>query len=291
MSWRVVLIESQAKLDYKLGCMVVRTLTDVKRIHVSEMALLILEHTGIALTAHLLYELNKQKVKVICCDPQRNPYAEFLPYAPVHNSTAKINEQLAWTLQAKEALWTVLIYRKLDAQGAHLEYRGHTSAKVLRRYRDELCVGDSTNREGLGAKVYFHSLFGKDFSRDDPNSYNAALNYGYSLLLSSVSREVAIHGYLNQVGLFHRNAFNAYNLACDLMEPLRPLIDTLVYDLNPEKFHRQEKLALLKLFERDVYCEGKQCSFLHAVHLYCASIFRALNSEDTTLISWIEYEW
>ena len=101
--------------------------------------------------------------------------------------------------------------------------------------------GDATNREGHAAKVYFNALFGMDFTRTAENSINAALNYGYSLLLSTCTREIAINGYITQLGLFHDNMFNPFNLAFDLMEPFRPLVDNLIKQMAPDKLSTMKK--------------------------------------------------
>lgn len=99
---------------------------------------------------------------------------------------------------------------------------------MLYEYITQIEFGDATNREGHAAKVYFNALFGLDFTRSAENSINSALNYGYSLLLSTCARETALNGYITQIGLFHDNIFNQFNLASDLMEPFRPIVDNLV---------------------------------------------------------------
>ena len=96
---------------------------------------------------------------------------------------------------------------------------------MLNGYIKEIKFNDATNREGHAAKVYFNALFGMNFNRNADNAINAALNYGYSIILSAVNREVVSNGYLTQLGLFHDNMFNQFNLSCDIMEPLRILID------------------------------------------------------------------
>ena len=112
---------------------------------------------------------------------------------------------------------------------------------MLQGYIEELEVGDVTNREGHAAKVYFNALFGKDFTRSRDCVTNAALNYGYSLILSCINREVTAHGYITQLGLFHSNMFNQFNLSCDLMEPFRIIIDRWVYKNTPTVFGKEEK--------------------------------------------------
>ena len=121
-------------------------------------------------------------------------------------------------------------------------------------------------------------------------SHQPALNYGYGLILSALNREIAAAGYLTQLGVFHDNVYNAFNLGCDLMEPLRPLIDNEVMNLRPETFEKEHKHALIRLLQAQVRLDGKQHVLLYALRLYCASVFRALQSGKIDELRLIEYE-
>ena len=147
-----------------------------------------------------------------------------------------------------------------------------------------------TNREGHAAKVYFNALFGRDFTRTAENSINAALNYGYSLILSSFNRCIVANGYLTQLGLFHDNMFNPFNLASDFMEPFRPIVDYKVKQLNPEKFEHEEKMEILKILQGEVVINGRMEYVSNAIKIYCKSLFDAINDEDISLIRFYRYE-
>lgn len=116
MSWRVVVISSQAKVDYKMEYLVVRTVDEVKRIHLSEIGVLLIENTAVSLTAYLLCELNRRKVKVIFCDHERNPCAELTPLHGSHDSSARIRQQLRWQGRVKQNVWTEIVRRKIRLQ-------------------------------------------------------------------------------------------------------------------------------------------------------------------------------
>lgn len=290
MSWRVVVVSSNAKVDYKMDYIVVRMLDDIKRVHISEIAVLLLESTAISVTAYALCELLERKVKVIFCDRQRNPLGELVPCSGSHDSTAKIRQQIAWKDETKQAVWTEIVREKIRRQRDVLVYYGKSQADLLTGYIQDIQLGDATNREGHAAKVYFNALFGMEFSRALPNEINAALNYGYGLILSAVNREICAAGYLTQLGIFHDNTFNAYNLGCDLMEPLRPMIDQAVKQMSPVAFEKEEKYALVRLLNTEVKLDGKKHVLLYALRLYCASIFRALQSGDVGEIRLIDYE-
>ncbi len=289
MSWRTVVISSSAKLDYQLGFMVIRK-EDVVKIHISEISMLIVETTAASFTAALLSELTKKKVKVIFCDEKRNPSSELISYYGSHDTSMKVRNQVLWTEDTKAAVWTEIVSDKIRKQAELLESRGLMEADMLYQYIKEIEFGDVTNREGHAAKVYFNALFGMDFTRTAENSINAALNYGYSILLSAFNREITSNGYITQLGLFHDNMFNQFNLGSDMMEPFRPIVDRRVRYMMPEKFEHEEKMAILNILQDEVTIAGRNEYVGNAIKIYCRSIFDALNDKDISLIKFYKNE-
>lgn len=240
MSWRTVVISRNAKLDYKLDYLVVRQ-GEITRIHLSEISILLIESTAVSLTAALLSELVKRKIKVIFCDEKRNPSSELIPYYGSHDTSAKVKKQIEWTAEIKRMVWTEIVTEKIRKQMELLRALGKPEYSLLEEYIGQIQPGDITNREGHAAKVYFNALFGMKFTRTADIPINAALNYGYGLLLSACNREITANGYITQLALFHDNMFNPFNFGSDLMEPFRILVDERVYFMQPEKFDRDEK--------------------------------------------------
>ena len=289
MSWRTVVIANSAKLDYQLGFLVIRK-EDVVKIHISEISILIIETTSVSLTAALLSELTKKKIKVIFCDEKRNPSSELIPYYGCHDTSIKIRKQMEWTQDIKYAVWTEIVSEKIRKQAEHLTRWRLNEAEMLYGYLDEIQFGDETNREGHAAKVYFNALFGMDFTRTAENSINAALNYGYGIILSACNREIVANGYITQIGLFHDNMFNQFNLGSDIMEPFRPIVDYVVKSMKPQKFEHEEKVKILKILQQDVVIAGRKECVNNAIKIYCRSIFDALNDNDTSLIKFYRNE-
>ena len=289
MSWRTIVVSSSAKLDYQMGYLVVRKDT-LTKIHLSEIGLLMVESTAVSLTAALLAEMTKRKIKVIFCDEKRNPSSELLPYYGAHDTSAKIRKQIAWSVGDKKAVWTEIVADKIRKQASMLRFAGRTEAELLEQYLRELEYGDATNREGHAAKVYFNALFGKSFTRTDDSSINAALNYGYSIVLSLVNREIVSNGYLTQLGIFHDNMFNQFNLASDLMEPFRILVDKEVYLMEPQIFEQKEKMRLVDILNHEVVIGGRCEVVNNAIKLYCKSVFDALEDSDISLIKFYSDE-
>ncbi|CZE46250.1 type II CRISPR-associated endonuclease Cas1 [Campylobacter geochelonis] len=284
MSWRVVCVSGVAKLDLKFGFMVVRK-DEISKVAINEIATVIIDSTAVSLTTALLNEFMKKKIKVIFCDEKHNPSSELMSYYGSHDSSLKIKEQITWNKDIKELVWTKIVKFKIIKQKALLEKLGfEKEANLLQGYISELILNDTTNREGHAAKVYFNALFGIKFSRDDDNPTNSALNYGYSLLLSSFNKEISANGYITQLGLFHDNRFNPFNLASDLMEIFRPIVDEIVLNLASNNFAKDEKIKVLTIFNKKVFIAKKEHFLPNAISIYTKSIFEALNNDDENLL-------
>lgn len=284
MSWRTVVIASRCKLDYKMGFMVVRG-EETKKIFLDEIAVLLIENPAVALTGCLIEALINKKIRVIFCDTKRTPNAELVPYYNSFDSSHKIKAQIAWTNDIKGTVWADIVAEKIRKQADFLtELQKDGEAALLRSYLLQIEPHDVTNREGHAAKVYFNALFGMDFTRSEENPTNAALNYGYSIILSAFNREISSHGYLTQLGIFHDNMFNHFNLSCDLMEPFRILVDRKVKDMKLDDFLSAEKHEVLNVLNEYVIINQSRQTMLNAIKYYCRSVFDALNDGDTSLI-------
>lgn len=278
------MISNRAKLDYQMGYMVIRR-EDVVKVHLSEVSTILIESTAVSLTTALLAELTRQKIKVIFCDEKRNPSSELVAYYGSHDTSNKVRNQIQWTKSAKEAVWTEIVSEKIRKQRDFLyERNALAEAELLDTYVKNMAWNDETNREGHAAKVYFNGLFGMEFTRTSDCLINAALNYGYSILLSAFAREVVSNGYITQIGLFHDNMFNHFNLASDLMEPFRILVDRTVAKMNLEQFEHEEKMVLVNILNQEVMTDGKRQYVNNAIKIYCKSVFDALNDADVSQI-------
>ena len=289
MSWRTIVIASNAKLDYQIGYLVIRG-KETKKVHLNEIGMIVIESTAVSITTYLLSELVRHKIKVIFCDEKRNPSSELLPYYGSHDTSAKIKRQIDWTLEQKKMIWTEIVSEKIRKQADLLEKNKRQESRILYQYLEEIVFGDETNREGHAAKVYFNALWGKNFSRTEEHPINAALNYGYTILLSRFNREIVANGYITQIGLFHDNMFNSFNLASDLMEPFRPIVDELVLAISPTKFETEEKHQMLQILNYEVEINGKREYVTNAIKIYVRSIFFVLNDKDISMIKFYKNE-
>ena len=288
--WRVIVVTGRGKLDLRYNSISIRRDNGTDFIHIGEVNTLILETTTISITAALMCELIKQKVKVIFCDEKSNPHFELLPFYGSHDCSAKIKEQIAWTDFLKESLWTVIVTEKVENQMKLLKKLNKEEYKILQEYASQIEHNDNTNREGHSAKIYFSALFGNNFSRNKENSLNAFLNYGYQLLLSTFNKEIVANGYLTQIGIFHKNMFNYYNLSSDLMEPFRVIVDELAYKENPQKFEKDEKRKLQNILNLKFRINNVNHYLSDVIKIYTKSIFDALSSNDLSLVRFFQDE-
>lgn len=289
MSWRTIVVTKRAKLDLQLNHMVIRT-EDTLKVHLSEISVLLVESTAVSITVSLLSELTKRKIKVIFCDEKRQPSSELVSYYGSHDTSLKYKKQIAWKEDIKKLVWAELVAEKIRKQEEFLRQQGKEESKLLRQYIGEIKPGDESNREGHAAKVYFNALFGMDFSRTLECNINAALNYGYSIILSAFTRDIVAQGYFTQLGIFHDNMFNQFNLACDLMEPFRILVDRKVKSMDLQEFGKKEKMELVDILNQTIMLDGCTEYVSKAIRIYSKSVFDALNDSDLSIIKFYQYE-
>lgn len=282
MGFRTVIIKNRAKLEFRLNSLIVRGDTE-KKIYIGEINTLIIQSTAVSLTASLLNELTKNNVKVIFCDEKCNPTSELLPYYGAHNTSRRYKEQFLWDKEIRARIWRKIVQKKIEEQSSHLFDRGFIEqSEMLKEYALQVCDNDYTNREGHAAKVYFNCLLGIGNSRQGGGFVNGCLNYGYSVLLSAFNREITASGYLTQLGIWHDNEFNSFNLSCDLMEPFRVVVDRTALKIKEKDKEFKKKLA--NILNYKTYIDGKNTTFDLAIRQYARSVFQALGQNDEKLI-------
>lgn len=248
-------------------------------IHLSEIDVLLLETTDILITTMLIKRLVDENILILFCDDKRLPIGKLLPFYGRHDSSLQLGRQISWTLERKGIVWTEIISQKILNQYQHLQdlhYQEKSEAILV--LHSGLEIFDPSNREGHAARIYFNTLFGNDFSRNQETTINAGLDYGYTLLMSIFAREIVRCGCMTQFGLKHANQFNDFNLASDLMEPFRPIVDRIVYENQTAEF-RVMKRALFDLFTNKYYYNNKEMFLTNIASDYTKKVIRALNEE------------
>ena len=277
MSFRTVVITKQSKLSYKNRYLAVKSELEEKYIHLSEIDTIIVDSIAVSISSYLLKELADNKINIIFCDEKHNPFGELSSFYSSHNTSKKILTQIKWNNKQKDELWSLIVKNKIINQALLLHKIKSDNYELLMSYVNDVRVGDKTNREAHSAKVYFNSLFTKKFIRNANDDINAALNYGYSILLSNFNKEIINNGYLTQLGIHHKSEFNQFNLACDLIEPFRPIIDNFVYYNQTRQFDSNYKLDLINLFNNNYkYC-NKNYTLKDIIKMYTKNTLDCLS--------------
>ncbi len=233
--------------DKETGTEVLRPLEDVRTIMV--------DHHSASLTVPLITKLVDNNVGIVYCDETHMPVSMMMDLESNSLQSKRFQHQLSASVPTKKRLWKQIVEAKIRNQSMLLQQRG-LGERLLAMYYNNVKSNDATNREGAAAKVYWKMLIGKDFVRDRYGAPpNSLLNYGYALMRSAMARGLMNAGLLPTVGIFHKNCFNAFPLADDMMEPYRPFIDRKVLELFGSEITevcRESKKALLDLFYTDI---------------------------------------
>ena len=283
MGWRSVIITQHAKLTYSMQMMIVQTRDGINQIPIEDINLLLVSTTQAVITSALISKLAQNQTKVIFVDEKDNPVVETAVYYPGARNIAKLKEQFNWDEHLKELLWTKIVSQKIKNQIAVLE-NYHLAKDDVQNELDQLEINDESNREAIAARKYFMLLFDKNFVRRDTSAVNAALDYGYAILLSSFNREIVMNGYLTYFGIHHCSQENQFNLASDLMEPFRPFVDYWVKaherikELTPDI-----KYGLVELLSLEIKFNGKSTLLTNAITVYTRECLKFLSGERKEL--------
>lgn len=276
MVWRSVMISRPAKLrreHYSLAIEQERTAF----VPFEDIAVIVLNHREITLTHPVLSACGEYGISLFATGETHHPSGVFLPFLPHSRATRWLRLQLDLPRPLAKQTWAAIVRRKIANQATCLSLTGAEGADRLESYARRVRSGDSEKMEGQAAALYFAKLFGKDFQRGQERWANAALDYGYAVLRGTIARGLVAHGLLPSIGLFHASEQNAFNLADDLIEPFRPLVDLYVAkhpapddaELQPE-----DKAALVGLLDVDMAMPRGVMSVLAAIEHAVESLAR-----------------
>lgn len=256
-----------------------------KTLPIEDLGMIILEHPQITLTANLLEKLMQQQVGVVTCDGKYMPSGLFLPLEGHSEQTFRMRTQLEASVPLKKQLWQQTVRMKIYNQAQVLRKLGLSDTRLLKLQNDVLS-GDSTNLEAQAASYYWGQLYGSQFTRTrGKDTPNAQLNYGYAILRSVTARALTASGLFPSIGIHHKNKYNAFCLADDIMEPYRPFIDWIVLHLpelheNEEGLTKEQKIQLLKLPQLDVRIGELSRPLFHAVSMTTASLYKCFDGSQ-----------
>ncbi|MHC1691458.1 MAG: type II CRISPR-associated endonuclease Cas1 [Sphaerochaetaceae bacterium] len=265
--------------------------TDVERtVPLEDIGIVIVESMQIALSMPLMVEFAHSGIMLVVCGSNHMPVSMLMNLDENSKQTLVIRNQLEVSLPLKKQLWQQTARRKIENQAALLK-KLNFKWQDVRRLSTEVLSDDSTNREGLAAKIYWGRLFPLfDFSRDPDGDFpNNFLNYGYSILRAATARALSGSGLLPIVGIHHRSQYNPFCLADDIMEPYRPFVDEVVVDLvrmypDEQDLNRVSKERLLQGLCCDVSFQDHKRPLLLGLSETTASLARCFSKEDRVII-------
>ena len=255
---------------------------------ISDIQILVIDNYKSSLSIPLINKLTENNVCTIICGIDHLPKSYILPMNGHFAQSGNINKQIYWNENKKKKIQQKIVKAKIYNQIEILK-KNDKSFDVIQKlfqFIDEVQTGDSTNREGLAAKMYFKEMFGDDFIRFDDDVINAGLNYGYSIFRSLISSIVVAKGYLPNIGIFHKGKQNMFNLSDDIIEVFRPIVDDYVLNnmLDDILFKQEHREALIQLTNKKVRIDNRKQTIPNAIHIYIENIFKELESDEETYL-------
>lgn len=227
MEYRNLFVANPARLSVQREQLVIEQ-AEKFSIPLEDISSLLIESRQVVLTAHALSALAEHGVTVFLCDDKHLPNCQILPINQYCRQRKLLVAQCEMGKPLKKQLWQRIVSQKIRNQAQCLRLSGKDGAEDLQKLAERVLSDDSDNREAVAAAFYFPRLFGEDFSRGSDDPRNAALNYGYAILRGGIARNLVIHGLEPCIGIHHRSELNNFNLADDLIEPFRPVVDLYV---------------------------------------------------------------
>ncbi|MFD0701451.1 type II CRISPR-associated endonuclease Cas1 [Myroides pelagicus] len=256
-------------------------------IPIEDIGFLVLDHPQITISHPVIQYLQQHNVAIISCDESHLPLGLMLPISGHIEHSERLKQQINTSEPLRKQLWKQTVEAKIYQQKEVLCKQGLIVAPML-KYLNDVKSGDSTNMEGIAAQYYWSQLF-ENFTRERKGSSpNNFLNFGYAILRSMVARAIVCSGLHPTIGIFHRNKYNAYCLADDLMEPYRPYVDELVIHwinnpLNPLEITKEAKAHLLQIATKDVYINGLTRPLMTALSITTSSLYKCFTGESRVI--------
>lgn len=285
-AWRSILVTKPCKLSLKDMQLVYQPFEEESiKVPLEDITVIILETNQATITTALLSQVAEKNIALFSCDGYHIPNGCFIPFHQHSRLSQIAHIQIAMKLPLKKQLWQKIITQKIINQSAMLQKfeKNNTQLEVL---KDKVKSGDSENLEALAARKYWRLFFDR-FTRDqkalDPR--NIALNYGYAIIRGAVARSLVAYGLLPTFGVFHNSDLNAYNLADDLIEPLRPMVDMVVKKLEVEdelsvNLDVNIKSALINILNMQMRLNGEEVTIVSICDVMAYSFVKALKYND-----------
>jgi CRISPR-associated protein Cas1 len=261
--------------------------TEKASIPIEDIGYLVLENRQLYVSMPLYEKMISNNVAVVFCDSSHMPNGMLLNLDGNNLQSEMFRHQVNSSVPLKKSLWKQTIEAKLVNQSRHLKWQSLRDGDILSLSKN-VKSGDSDNKEGTASRLYWKRLFGNDFTRERYGNFpNNFLNYGYAILRAAVARALSGSGLLATLGIYHRNKYNAYCLADDIMEPYRPFVDQCVYEMVEENFdadlNTESKMRLLNVLSSDVIFGNNKRPLMIGLSLTTASLAKCFSGQSKKL--------
>ena len=285
MVWRSVIVSKPAKLKREHFALVVEQ-EQSARVPFEDIAVIVLNHREITLTHPVLSACAEYGIGMYSTGDNHQPNGVFLPFLQHSRTTRMQRLQLSIDKPTTKRAWATIVQSKIDNQARCMQLLAVSGADRLASYARRVRSGDTGNMEAQASAYYFPQLFGRSFHRSQEGWVNAALDYGYAVMRGACARALVAHGMLPSVGLFHSSEQNAFNLADDLIEAFRPVVDLHVRKsaaIAGSELSPTDKAALVSLLNVDVGMPQGSMSVLSAIEYAVESLCRLYEQGDSQL--------
>lgn len=284
MGYRVIFLTNPARLYVKNQQLVIDN-GDVFKVPLEDIECIAIDSMQISMNSYLLSRLSEYAITLYVTDKTHHPCGTFLPLLRHSRHLSVLKNQLEMTLPNKKKLWKQIVCQKIENQATVLKLCGIDEWKSMDVLKNMVKSGDPDNMEAVAASKYFKLLFGKNYTRTQDNFINPKLNYGYSILRSTISKYLVVYGYEPSLGIFHKSNLNSFNLSDDIIEPFRPIVDLYVKKFALEdEIDTHTKASLANLLNCDLIIDNKLFACAKAIELTIKSLSSWYNDKNKSLL-------
>lgn len=283
MGYINVYVSSDAHISVQNNSLYLKSNNNEVQYPLEDINCVMIENLKTQITTFTLNAFAEHGILTFICNNNHLPSGLVLPFCEHYKTLSVFNYQKEISKPLKKQLWKSIVVNKITNQNEVLNVCGLIN-KLKTNYENVLS-GDSTNEEAKASLIYFKYLFGSNFARRDSTPNNAFLDYGYSIVRSFIARSIVMHGLTPFMGLYHCNQYNAFNLADDLIEPFRPIVDLFVkmYLTDEKELTTSIKSKLLNLINYDVLVDNKKQTISNAIDIYVESYIKCLKEKANVL--------
>lgn len=282
MAYRNVYIKNNVNISVKNEQLCIIKDEEIHTIPLEDINSIMIENNKSIITTYTLMKLIEHKVVCYICDEKHLPTGVLLGINNFNKQLKILNEQINITKPLQKNLWKSIIKMKIENQANCLQLLEYNGYNKLLNFVENVNSGDTNNIESTAASEYFKILFNNEFTRRNRNKTNAALNYAYAIIRSTIARTLISHGLEPALGLFHHNQLNNFNLADDLIEPFRAIVDYYIFLKlpleNENDLNTEDKKIIYDLTNMLVTIDDKKYNIQNSIECMVISLIKSIKS-------------